>query len=67
MSALADFLRWLRVTQTQACLDYCDARVIRAKEDLHNAMVARDMALAHARVNEPVPTVPAFLLKKDAQ
>lgn len=64
MRAILEFLRWMRVTQTQVCVDYCEARVHRAKVDLYNALAARDAALAHARVEDHPATVPAFLVRQ---
>jgi hypothetical protein len=64
MSALQGFLIWMRCAQTQTLVNYCEARVHRAKVDLHNALEARDIALAHARIHDHPPTVPAFLLKE---
>lgn len=57
-------MRLIRFSQASMSVAYYNAAVVRAKEGLAAALDARDAAMAEVRINEPAPSIPAFLLKK---
>jgi hypothetical protein len=64
MKVIAEFMRLIRYGQASMSVKYYDEAVDRAKQGLALALAARDAAHAEVRINEPAPTLPAFLLKK---
>ena len=65
MKTIREFLQLIRYGQASLSVAYYDNDVRLAKEGLARALNARDAALADMRVNEPAPTVPAFLVRTD--
>lgn len=69
MTALAEFLRVMRVAQTRLAVRWCEHRLERARVELADAYDAHDRAWSELQIHHtPAPPqgVPVYLQRKEA-
>jgi hypothetical protein len=70
VTALAEFLRVMRVAQTRLAVRWCEHRLERARHELADAYDAADKAWAELQIHHtapPPPSPPVFLRAANVQ